>query len=128
MGTDSTRVDPNGEDVELSVIIGDGVIGDWTVRAHGLNGSNRLWSGTNNDRLPDLVRLPASAAASGELALSWFVVVFGPAEAVSYHVTVDLKQGGRRLCDRPVRLAGTVEARKTTTLSGAFNLVDGVVG
>lgn len=123
MATVPGKVDPAGGEVRVRFVIGDGVIGDWTLRIEDGHGGRRTWSGSSNDRLPDEVSLPAAAWAGEPIDLTWLVVVFGPTADSIYHVAVEVEQGGSRITDTQIHESGTVKRRATAAMSGTIRLV-----
>ena len=124
MSETSAPVSPSGGDVSLELLLGDGVICEWTVRLEGADAATRTWTGNTRDTLPDLVQLPASALPAGT-SLTWMAVFFGPAKDTSFHYAVKLSQGGRDLLDQAIKGSGTVKARRTKVLSGSIHVVAG---
>lgn len=112
-------------EVLLRVEIGDGLAGYWSVAMQDGGRPVRRWEGRSDDPLPDEVRLPASALATGAATLTWSVLLYGPAHRASYHVQVRVSQNGEALIKRPVRLRGHVSARQTQLLSGVVTVVTG---
>ena len=127
MSETSARISPIGEEVSLELLLGDGVICEWTVRLEGPEGgeaATRTWTGNTRDTLPDLVPLPASAVPSGT-RLTWMAVFFGPSRDASFHYAVKLRQGDRSVLDEAIKGSGTVKARRTKVLSGSILVVAG---
>lgn len=114
---------PISPDGALSMIleIGDALAADWQVTLMSDGVRQRRWEGNTTDKLPDTVELPAGAVAPGD-ELAWAVLLYGPSQPRPYHVRVKIQQGGRDLCEPPVRLSGELKARKTETLSGVITL------
>ncbi|MCB9764271.1 MAG: hypothetical protein H6739_31150 [Alphaproteobacteria bacterium] len=115
----------DGGSAVLRMVLGDGVPGYWTVTLHKGSTLVRRWEGVSDDALPDEVSLPVAALSAPHTSLSWSVVLYGPAHEVPYHVRVELDQGRRSILDDPIRLRGTVPARKTRTLSGTIEVEPG---
>ena len=110
------------DEIIISVIIGDGVPGYWTVTLLTDGQPVRRWEGRSDDRLPDEVRLPRDSLDTQRDSLSWSVLLYGPSRAVPYHVELAMRQGGRSLLKPAARLSGELKPRKALPLSGVIRL------
>lgn len=115
-------VDPEGGLISLILDIPREVSGDWTVNLSGYAARRRRWEGTNRDNLPDVVRVAPAVLNGEDATLNWSVILYAPAQEVSYRIEVRLEQDERSLLPEPIVYEGELQARKPKVLSGTITL------
>ena len=106
------HLNPLGGEVVLDLLLGDGLICEWTVRVEGETGAARTFTGSTTDPLPDHVKLPPSALPEGT-TLTYVAVFFGPSKKQPYHWALKMSQGGKSVLAKRLRGGGEVKARRT---------------
>ena len=120
MATTTVRFNEAGGHVTIGFATGP-IVSHWMARLTTNKIQKQDFEGTNDDHIPDRISLPAPLLAEDGL-LSWWVVVFGPAKAIDYTVTVTVSQDGEQLCP-PLRTADQVKAKQAESVSGVLSFV-----
>lgn len=105
--------------VTVRVLIGDGLMADWTIKVRRDGAVVHQAHGKTSDGDPT----PVHVAAPQGCTVEWAVILFGAASPRAYRVKLQVQQDGRSLLDVPITRPGQAPARRTAVESGQVRFV-----